>query len=104
MELVIVAGAIALIVVLYFITTYYQKQEEKRHRPNPALDTVNTTNYNIRRVEEEELKGLDPEEAARLVDNWQRTGYIPSHREFYTIQRILRRDAKEKLHRLQESW
>lgn len=104
MELIIAAAAIALIASVYVLTTYYQRREAERHKPNPALDTLNTTNYNMEALEEKQFRGLDPDEAERLVHNWKKSGYIPSHREFYIVQRSLRRDAKAKLRDMQENW
>lgn len=104
MELIVAAAAIVLLASVYVLTTYYQSREAERHKPNPALDTLNTTNYNMETLEEDQLRNLGPDEAERLVLNWKKSGYIPSHREFYLIQRILRRDAKAKLQEMQENW
>jgi hypothetical protein len=95
--------ALVIISLIYFTTRYFQIREAKRHHPNPALDTLNTTNYNIKRLDDEELRDLSPEEAEQLVNYWRKSGFTPSHREFYAVKRILRRDAKEKLQELQEA-
>lgn len=104
MELIIAVTAIALIGLIYGVTRYFQIRDAKRRRPNPALDTVNTTNYNIKRLDDEELQNLSPQEAEHMVNYWRKSGFIPSHREFYAVQRVLRRDAKVKLKELQETW
>jgi len=103
MDLLIAIVAITIIGLIYFTTRYFQTREAKRHRPNPALDTLNTTNYNIKRLDDEELRGLTSNEAEQLVDYWKESGFVPSHREFYAVKRILRRDAKDKLKDLQEA-
>ena len=104
MELIIATAAIALIGLIYAATHYFQIRDAKRRRPNPALDTVNTTNYNMKRLDDEELQDLSPQEAENMVNSWRESGFIPSHREFYAVQRVLRRDAKVKLKELQETW
>lgn len=104
MELIVLVGAIALIGLIYATTRFFQSRDAKRRRSNPALDTMNTTNYNIRQLNDEELRDLTPQEAENLVDHWRKSGFIPSHREFYAVQRVLRQGAKEKLQELQKTW
>lgn len=103
MELLTAIVMVSLIALIYITTRYFQAREEQRHRPNPALDTLNTTNYNMKRLDDEELRNLTADEAENLVDYWRESGFVPSHREFYAVKRILRRDAKEKLKDLQEA-
>lgn len=100
----LVAGIAGLVIaIVYGFTHQQQQKQEKRRTPHPALDTQNTTNYNMEILEEAPLKKLTPEDAQRMVDHWKRGGYIPSHREFYAVQRVLRRDAKAQLREAQEN-
>ncbi|TXB61476.1 hypothetical protein [Phaeodactylibacter luteus] len=102
MELFIALLAGAATALIYGFTKAQQRKARKRRAPHPALDTQNTTNYNMEILEEAPLKKLTPEEANRMIEHWKRGGYIPSHREFYAVQRVLRREAKREIKSVQE--
>lgn len=103
MEYLVAATAGLIVAIIYAFTHQQQQQQEKRRAPHPALDTQNTSNYNMEILEEAPLKQLSPEDARRMIEHWKRGGYIPSHREFYAVQRVLRRDAKAQIREVQES-
>lgn len=103
MEYIVALVAGIVTATVYALTRQQQQKAYRRKQPHPALDTQNTTNYNMEILEEEPLKELSHQDAQRMVDHWKRGGYIPSHREFYAVQRVLRRNAKAQIEETQNS-
>ncbi len=97
MDLTVITIVLLLLLSLHMLTRHFRKEQEKRDAPPALFETYNTTNYNMEVLDESKFRKLTPKQARELVENWKESGYIPSHREFYAIKRILRREAKESL-------
>lgn len=75
---------------------YFRRRYRQRMESPPTSDTYNTTNYNMLSEDPADLEDLSPEEARNLLKKWKESGRIPSHRDFYQVQRILEEAEEEE--------
>ncbi len=91
-------AAVILIAIIggIFTMRYFRRRYRQRMKSPPTSDTYNTTNYNMMSEDPNELADLSVEEARNLMKKWKESGHIPSHRDFYQVQRILEEGGNEE--------